>query len=80
MPAIAHGHKPFQVFLILVSTVLECFPEHRFKYDHGAVRKVTIHLKANVQRLILILVDDHSVHQHSEVSVGYSALGEYVIE
>lgn len=54
--------------------------EHRLKYYHGAVRKVAVHLEANIQRLILVLMDGHSIYQHSEVRIGYAALGEYVVE
>lgn len=59
---------------------LNHFLKHRLKYDHGAVRKIAVHLEANIQRLILVLMDGNSVYQHSEISIGYSAIREYVIK
>lgn len=75
MPTVTHGHISIKVLPVSGSTTSERFLKHRLKYDHGAVSEVSVHLEANVQRLVLILVDGHSVYQHSEIRIGYAAFG-----
>ena len=80
MPVSNHGHKSFLRTSHLRCPALEHFFKHRLKYNHSAVRKVPVHFKVYVKGFVLVLVDGHSVYQHSGVSVGYPALGKYVIE
>ena len=54
--------------------------KHRFKRNHSAVREISVHLKTHVQRLVLVLMNCQSVYQHSQVCIGDSSLGQYVVK